>query len=289
MPCHALQAARIIRARFPQSEQVRQDIDMHQPHHSDDSIDDVVQLMRRSESLLFITGAGMSAESGLPTYRGVGGLYDVDTTTEGVPIEEILSGAMLMNSPELTWKYLMQIADACGGATFNRGHAVLAEIEERFDRVWIVTQNVDGFHQAAGSKKVIDLHGDLHELTCTRCDYRNRLENDGHVQLELPPKCPDCQSPLRPDVVLFGEMLPTEKTDLMYAELSNGFDMVFSIGTSSVFRYISWPVEVAKQSGIPTVEINPGTSDVSHLVDIQLSLPAAQALDEIWGRFQSAD
>ena len=90
-------------------------------------------------------------------------------------------------------------------------------------------------------------------------------------------------------MVLFGEMLPTEKTDLMYAELSNGFDMVFSIGTSSVFRYISWPVEVAKQSGIPTVEINPGTSDVSHLVDIQLSLPAAQALDEIWGRFQSAD
>jgi NAD-dependent deacetylase len=74
----------------------------------------------------------------------------------------------------------------------------------------------------------------------------------------------------------------------MYSELSAGFDMVFSIGTSSVFRYISWPVEVAKQGGIPTVEINPGTSDVSHLVDIQLALPAAKTLDEIWERFQTA-
>lgn len=249
-------------------------------------IADVVQLMRQSKSLLFITGAGMSAESGLPTYRGVGGLYDVDTTSEGLLIEEILSGAMLMTSPELTWKYLMQIADACRGATYNRGHAVLAEIEQHFDRVWIVTQNVDGFHQAAGSKQVIDLHGDLHELKCTRCDFRERLEGDGQAQLSLPPKCPQCQSLLRPDVVLFGEMLPAEKTDRMSAELSAGFDMVFSIGTSSVFRYIAWPVEVAKQSGVPTVEINPGTSDVSHLVDLRLPLPAAKTLDEIWRRFQ---
>ena len=260
---------------------------MNEHDQASNSIGEVVELMRQSNSLLFITGAGMSAESGLPTYRGVGGLYDVDTTSEGLPIEEILSGAMLMSSPDLTWKYLMQIADACGDAAFNRGHAVLAEMEAHFDRLWIVTQNVDGFHQAAGSKNVIDLHGDLHELICTRCDYRNRFENDEQTQLELPPMCPECQCLLRPDVVLFGEMLPTEKTDLMYGELSNGFDMVFSIGTSSVFRYISWPVEVARQNGVPTVEINPGTSDVSHLVDIQLPLPAATTLDEIWGRYQS--
>lgn len=260
---------------------------MNNLDRSSGSIADVVQLMHQSKSLLFITGAGMSAESGLPTYRGVGGLYDVDTTSEGLSIEEILSGAMLLSSPELTWKYLMQIAEACGRATFNRGHAVLSEIERHFDRVWIVTQNVDGFHQAAGSKNVIDLHGDLHELKCTQCDFHDRLENDGHAQLSLPPMCPNCQSLLRPDVVLFGEMLPTEKTDRMYSELSDGFDMVFSIGTSSVFRYISWPIEVARQSGVPTVEINPGVSDVSHLVDIQLSLPAAKTLDEIWEQFQS--
>lgn len=120
------------------------DLDSHQ-----ESVAQVAELLRKCDDLLFITGAGISAESGLPTYRGVGGLYDVDTTTEGFSIEEILSGEMLRESPQLTWKYLMQIGSACRGATFNRAHQVLAEMEERFDRVCIVTQNVDGFHSAA--------------------------------------------------------------------------------------------------------------------------------------------
>src|SRR5918911_4177898 len=128
---------------------------------TDRLIDQVVELLRRSRSLLFITGAGMSADSGLPTYRGVGGLYDAGETEEGFPIEAVLSGEMFRHRPGWTWKYLRQIERACRGATCNRGHVVIAEMERHFPRVWTLTQNVDGFHRAAGATNVIAIHGNL--------------------------------------------------------------------------------------------------------------------------------
>ena len=192
---------------------------------------------------------------------------------------------MLSRAPELTWKYLRQISDACRGASYNRAHAIIAEMERQFERVWVVTQNVDGFHRAAGSQNVIDLHGDLRDILCTRCDFRTRIDDE--QQFGIPPICPECGSILRPDVVLFGEMLPASKTDLLYAELERGFDIVFSIGTSSVFHYIALPVVLAQRQGTPSVEINPGESEVTHLVDIQLPLPAGAALSAIWERRQA--
>src|SRR6476619_1584381 len=95
-------------------------------------VDRVVELLRQSRSLLFITGAGLSADSGLPTYRGVGGLYDGCDPEEGVPIETLLAGDVLDRRPELTWKYLLQIERACRGAAPNRGHEVIAEMESCF-------------------------------------------------------------------------------------------------------------------------------------------------------------
>jgi NAD-dependent deacetylase len=246
-------------------------------------IDRVVQGLRSCRSLLFVTGAGISAESGLPTYRGVGGLYDAGRGEGGRPIEELLSGHTFREDPAVTWKYLMQIATACQGATCNRAHEVLAEMEREFDRVCVVTQNVDGFHHAAGSRNVIDLHGDIHALKCTRCEYHEYRREFG--SLELPPRCPECRSVVRPDVVLFGEMLPTTKTDRLHAEVTTGFDMAFSIGTTSVFDYIAWPILQTHDRGCPTVEINPGRSQVSEVVDVRLPLPAGQALDAIWTRF----
>ena len=94
----------------------------------------VVELLSASRSLLFITGAGISADSGLPTYRGIGGLYDVEVTEEGIPIEEVLSGRMMQVRPELTWKYLAEIGRAALAARFNRGHEVIAEMEAHFER-----------------------------------------------------------------------------------------------------------------------------------------------------------
>lgn len=248
-------------------------------------IDQAVALLRKARSLLFITGAGLSADSGLPTYRGVGGIYEVSDTEEGLPIEEILSGHAIQARPDMVWKYLAQLERAAAGAQFNRGHAVIAEMERMFQRVVVLTQNVDGFHRDAGSRCVIDIHGDLHDLYCTACPYSHRVST--FREISIPPKCPECQQILRPDVVLFGELLPERKLEMLEQEMALGFDLVFSVGTTSVFPYIAAPVLEARAIGRPTVEINPGTSEVSHLVDVRIVGKAAAALDTIWRRFSA--
>ena len=241
----------------------------------EENLDAIATAMRCAKSLLFITGAGVSADSGLPTYRGIGGLYEEAETPEGRPIEEVLSGETMREEPALTWKYIHQIEAACRGSTFNRAHALIAEVEERFTRVWVLTQNVDGLHRRAGSRNVIDIHGDVHDILCPRCSYRENVED--YSALEALPLCPRCSHPLRPDVVLFGELLPSAKVSTMERDLERGFDMVFTIGTTSLFPYIARPVLEAARLGKPTVEINPGETFVSRVVSIKLALGAADA------------
>ena len=122
-------------------------------------IDEIADLIAQSQRILFITGAGLSAESGLPTYRGIGGLYDEANTEEDIPIEVALSGGMLKQRPEITWKYLLQVADACRGAGHNIGHELIAKIQEIKPDSWVLTQNIDGFHRSAGSNQLIEIHG----------------------------------------------------------------------------------------------------------------------------------
>ncbi len=196
-------------------------------------LDRVTDEFARARSVLFITGAGISADSGLPTYRGIGGLYENAATEEGFAIEDALSGTMLRSRPEVCWKYIHQIEQACRGATWNRAHEVLARMEGRYDRTWVLTQNVDGFHRRAGSKQVIEIHGDVHKLACTRCMYRDQVED--YARLAIPPRCPACGEIVRPEVVLFGEMLPADAIAALGRELDRGFDLVVSIGTTSVF------------------------------------------------------
>jgi NAD-dependent deacetylase len=251
------------------------------------AIDRVVDLLDRDHRFLFLTGAGISADSGLPTYRGVGGLYaDENATPHGLPIEDLLSGPMMRSRPELTWRYLREIEDACRGATFNRAHQVIAEMESHFAAVWTLTQNVDGFHRQAGATNVIDIHGDLHHLVCPRrgCGWREVVADYGHLA-ELP-RCPNCGAVIRPDVVLFGEPLSEDKLRLLEQQRAKGFDVVFSVGTSSLFPYIIAPVKEARKRGIPTVEINPGRTEVSELVDIKIQAGAAEALDSLWSRYR---
>jgi len=237
-------------------------------------------LLKECQNILFITGAGLSADSGLPTYRGIGGLYNNGITEDGISIEEAISGPMLNSRPDIAWKYLGRIEATCRDAQFNRAHAVIALMEDRFERVWILTQNVDGFHRDAGSKNIIDIHGDLHDLACTQCQYRHTVRD--YSGLQIPPQCPDCGALVRPEVVLFGETLPMEKLLVLEKELRTGFDMVISIGTTSVFPYIAQPVMNAVRMGLPVVEINPGETRVSDFVSIKIRAGAADTMERIW-------
>ena len=235
--------------------------------------------MAQADGVLVITGAGVSAESGLPTYRGVGGLYNSASTEDGVRIEEALSGGMLRRHPEICWKYIAQIESACRGAEFNAAHQILAEMETVLPRFWVLTQNVDGFHTDAGSKNVIEMHGTLRSLSCTSCSYQTQI--DGYLNLELPPHCPVCEAIIRPDVVLFGEALPDQAIHRAETEMQRGFGCVLSIGTTSGFPYIAAPVYLASQANIPTIEINPGRTEVSHWVDLRIKAGAVDTLRAI--------
>ncbi|HRZ07693.1 MAG TPA: NAD-dependent protein deacylase [Candidatus Competibacteraceae bacterium] len=238
----------------------------------------IAETLRRARRLLFITGAGISADSGLPTYRGIGGLYNDQATEENFSIETALSGSMLEANPAITWKYLHQIENSCRGARFNDAHAIIAEWQDRFE-VCVLTQNIDGFHRDAGSRNLIEMHGDIHDLLCTRCDYAATVPD--YSELDMPPSCPRCHARVRPRVVLFGEVLPSGAIQHLYRELDQGFDLVFSIGTTSVFPYIAGPVVQASQMGVPTVEINPTDTNVTRFVDYKLASSAAASLRAI--------
>ncbi|MCA9694181.1 MAG: NAD-dependent deacylase [Myxococcales bacterium] len=248
----------------------------------DDSLDALARAFESAQSALFITGAGISADSGLPTYRGVSGLYEDVDPEDGLPIEELLSGPMFQAQPALTWKYIRQIEEACRGAAPNVAHRAIAALERRLERVWVLTQNVDGLHVAAGSRNVIAIHGDVHQLVCTACDYQARVPD--FAALAPLPRCPTCAAVIRPAVVLFGEWLPGPAVAAMERELRRGFDIVLSIGTSSPFPYIIRPVIEARARGAVTVEINPGETVVSDLVDHRLRTGAVDAFTRLMAR-----
>jgi NAD-dependent deacetylase len=159
-------------------------------------------------------------------------------------------------------------------------------MESRFERVWVLTQNVDGFHHRAGSRNVIDIHGNLHRLRCMHCPFGQAVAD--YSGLAIPPRCSACGGIVRPEVVLFGERLPEKQVETYRAETGRGFDLVVSVGTTSVFPYISAPVLDAYHLRKPSVEINPGETDVTEFVTVKLPLRAAAALDAIWSRYNSA-
>ncbi|MEM6290355.1 MAG: NAD-dependent deacylase [Myxococcota bacterium] len=249
-----------------------------------------------ARSVLFITGAGVSADSGLPTYRGVGGLYNSGLTSEGIPIEAALSGDMLRARPEICWKYMLQIERACRGAAPNAAHTIIASLQQRVERGWVLTQNVDGLHDRAGSSNLIEIHGNLRHLHCLKCDWT--AEVDDFVALEpqlgtpedpIAPQCPACNAGIRPRVVLFGEMLPPDALTPLEAQLRAGFDLVVSVGTTSAFPYIAAPVVLAKRAGKVTVEINPGTTDISDIVDLRIQAGAADTFEALAAMLDGED
>ena len=236
---------------------------------------EIARRLKSSRRVLFITGAGVSADSGLPTYRGVGGLYNDESTEDGLSIEDALSGDCFAVRPDITWKYLSQIQDNCRKVVPNPAHRAIAALERHLD-VIVLTQNIDGLHRAAGSSNVIQIHGSLDERFCPRCGALAAADDP-----QVPPLCPVCTAVVRPRVVLFNEALPEAALQHLDKERRQGFDMVFVIGTSAVFNYVVEPVVHALRAGIPVVEINPAMTRLSHHVDYYLPAGAAAVMETI--------
>ena len=243
----------------------------------DDNIARAASALGSASRVLAITGAGMSADSGMPTYRGVGGLYNDQTTAEGVPIEQALSGPMFARDPALTWKYLAQIESACRGARPNAGHQGLVSLAEHVDHLCVVTQNVDGLHRAAGTRHLIEMHGNIHRLFCVRCGQSRDVADYAGLR-RWPPLCARCAGVERPAVVLFEETLPRSALERYQRELASGFDVVLMIGTTAVFEYIAAPVYAAASGQGTAIEINPAETPITELCDVKCAGRAADVI-----------
>ena len=226
---------------------------------------DLVDTLRGIRSMGVITGAGVSAESGIRTYRGKGGLYDDEE--EGQRTVEALSGSTLRADPDRTWRVVAELARRSVDAAPNAAHRALVAIEDALEHFVLLTQNVDGLHRMAGTRNLIDIHGDVLDTRCMQCAHRGRMTPEEVRPLQAAPMCPDCGGILRPDAVLFGEMLPGEKLRRLEAEMFQRMpDLVLIAGTTAVFPYIAEPVLAAARAGRPTVEVNPEATPLSEHV-----------------------
>jgi NAD-dependent deacetylase len=242
-------------------------------------IDAVGVLLTQAQSALFITGPALTMDSGLACFRGIPGLTR-RKPGDGKLFEAALSAEMLATKPETTWKFLVEIDATVRRAKPNRGHEALVELERALPRTTIMTVNVDRLHQRAGSRNVIEMHGALHDLLCRTCELSSRCES--FQDIPIPPRCARCNRVLRPDMPLFGDPLPADPFTRLQAELDEGFDMVFAIGVGKMYSYLARPLLLAKQEGLPTIEIGNEQTDLSDVVDFRFPSSPARVLGLIW-------
>lgn len=230
------------------------------------------ELRRRVETatrVLVLTGAGVSAESGVPTFRGGGN----SATWKGLPFDVISSGAMLERNLPAVWEWFDYRRDVLRALAPNAAHHAIASWQERFADLTLVTQNVDGLHQRAGSRNVVELHGNIWRARCTVCRSVYDIPREG----ERPEACDECGNTLRPDVVLFGEMLPPGAFEFA-AERASRCELCFVIGTSAlVYPAASLP-ELAKSAGAFVCEVNAEQTPLSDLCDEVITGKAGEVL-----------
>ena len=229
----------------------------------------LVQKLRAASSVAVLTGAGVSAESGIPTFRdaqtGLWARYN--------PHELATPDAFLRN-PRLVWEWYAYRRSLAEAAAPNPAHTALAALEQRFADFTLITQNVDGLHRRAGSQNVVELHGNI---TRTKCFDEDSIVERWPTTDEVPPRCPHCGGRLRPDVVWFGEALPVEAWDLARAAAQR-CQVFLSIGTSGVVRPAADLPFYARQRGAYVAEINLVAGEPNGVFDEQLVGPAGQLL-----------
>ena len=231
----------------------------------------------RVRRAVVLTGAGVSAESGVPTFRGPGGLW------RQYRPEDLATPAAFARDPQLVWEWYDWRRGVIGACRPNPAHHTLADMQARLADFTLITQNVDGLHQAAGSRQVLELHGNIWRLRCTR---EGTTWWDRAIPLaELPPRCAHCGALLRPDVVWFGEHLPADVLEAAFAAAA-ACDLMLVVGTSALVQPAASLPLMARQNGAVLVEVNPQPTPLSDFVNLSLREPAAQALPPLWQTWQ---
>jgi NAD-dependent deacetylase len=242
-------------------------------------LDDLVGLLRTGPKIAVLTGAGISAESGIPTFRGQDGLW------RQFRAEELATPQAFFRDPALVWEWYDWRRGIIGAKEPHAGHRVLAGWEKRFPYFVLITQNVDGFHRRAGSQNVLELHGNIWEMRCTR---EGTVAEDFESPLrKIPPLCAVCGAILRPNVVWFGEALPPETLEEAYAA-SSSCELMFVVGTSAYVQPAASLPLLAAERGAKIVEINPEPTPLSASADFAFPAKAGELLplidERLFGR-----
>jgi NAD-dependent deacetylase len=235
----------------------------------------LAERLSAATSITVLTGAGVSAASGVPTFRGHGGLW------KRYRAEELATAEAFARDPRLVWEWYDWRRGLVAACLPNRAHEVLAAWSRRLPDFALLTQNVDGLHERAGTRALTRLHGSLWTLKCAeRCGRAPDGWRDEAVPIDpLPPTCPGCGGLARPGVVWFGEAL--DPRDWAVAERASACDAFLAIGTSAAVHPAAGLVYRARALGAFVAEINPDATDASDLVDVHLPWSAEEALDAI--------
>ena len=230
--------------------------------------------IKDSKKIVFVTGAGMSQESGIPTFRGKDGLW---RNYDAMKLATI--GAFYEN-PKLVWEWYNERRSNILSAQPNEGHKAVAELE-KYANVVVLTQNIDGLHQRAGSSEVLELHGSIIKIKCTVCDFRDEIVTEFS---QIPPLC-KCGNILRPDVVWFGESLPQDIWQKAMIH-SSQCDLMIIAGTSLVVSPANTLPLYAKQNNAILIEVNPQDTEMSSEMDLMIRDTSANALPEFVSVFK---
>lgn len=230
-----------------------------------------IEILKKSSSLLVITGAGISAESGIPTFRGKDGLW------QNYRAEDLATPWAFQRDPETVWKWYDWRRGIISKAKPNKGHIAIKELEDLYERFYLITQNVDGLHGRTGIKNMIEIHGNLWRVRCTK-EGRTFLLLDTPLK-EIPPRC-TCGAILRPDVVWFGESIPQDLMDKAYT-LLNTYETLIVAGTSGVVYPVASFPTILKANGGKIVEINIEKTPISDLADVSIIGKTGEILPEI--------
>ncbi len=225
--------------------------------------------LRQAEKIVFVTGAGISQESGIPTFRGKDGFWRKYDPMKLATLDAFYE------DPKLVWEWYEERRKNILDANPNPGHVAIAELEKH-KQISVLTQNIDGLHQRAGSSSVYELHGSIITIKCTVCDFKDKITS-GFSQ--LPPLC-KCGNMLRPDVIWFGEALPQNVWGPAIKEASS-CDMMFVVGTSLVVSPANLLPVYAKQNGATMVEVNIDQTPMSSSMYLSLRTSAAKVLPRL--------